>query len=156
MPHKRQSALRPVLLETVLRSPPMISGKNPENGPLLNQNSHNNRSPISHSPKQESERQLHHSSHDILKNEDLAHEDRIERRSAIFTLIFGGIAGDLFEDGTKALPIDEGAQFKDADFTLGDFFLVIKSSKEISTTVDLAICPHPRSYLSQRLSGNPK
>jgi hypothetical protein len=58
--------------------------------------------------------------------------------------------------GRKLIPIDEGAQFENADFTPGDLFLVIKSSKEISTTANLAICPHPRSCLSQRSSGNPK
>ena len=47
----------------------------------------------------------------FLKDKDLEHEKRIERRTPSFLPILGIVASDLFEYGAKTFPVNQVAQF---------------------------------------------
>lgn len=84
---------------------------------------------------------------ELLENEDLEHEDGIERRTSSFAPIFGIVSGDFFEDWTKALPVDDVAELENTDDAAGHSFLMVQRRKKIPTTIDLAIRLHLQIFV---------
>ena len=53
--------------------------------------------------------------------------------------IFGGVAGEGYEEQAEGFPADQIAELEDADFALGDLLLVLDGCEEVSTTLGLPI-----------------
>jgi len=65
-----------------------------------------------------------------LENKDFEHENWIKGWTASFAPIFSGITSDFLKNGTKTLPVNEIFKFEDTKLWLGDFLLMIQSSKK--------------------------